>query len=170
MTDRDEQRLDDRLAQMFRAFEGPPDPQPRVARSRRPQRVRRTLLATAAAVAVGAVGIGAALLGDQGEGRRAAVPGTRDCEEVRALGRRYVARRISAGALAVGGQLTARAILVCGGTRVPDAEVARVDGLPPALALVRPAERGIVYVAVGRCRGASATDLVACLHKEGAAP
>jgi len=171
VTDQDDQRLDDRLARMFRTFEGPADPQPRSRRSRGPGRVRRALLVTAAAVAVGAVGIGAALLGNEGEGRRAAVSGTGQCEELRAQGRRYVARRIPAGALVVGVPLKARAVLVCGGARVPDAEVASVDGLPTALALVRPAERGIVYVAVGRCRGAAvATDLVACLHKEGSAP
>lgn len=168
MTERDDQRLDDRLARMFRAFEGPPDPRPR--RARGPQRVRRAMLVAAAAVAVAAIGVGAALLGDRGEGRRAAVPGARDCEELRALGRRYLARPVPAGALAVGGPLTASATLVCDGNRVPDADVARVVGLSPALVLVRPAERGIAYVAAGRCSGAGATALVACLHKEGAAP
>lgn len=168
MTERDDRRLDDRLARMFRAFEGPPEPRPRSARG--PRRVRRALLVAAAALAVAAIGIGAALLGDRGEGRRAAVPGTKDCEELRALGRRYLARRIPAGALAMGRPLTAPATLVCDGTRVPDADAARVGGLSPALVLVRPAERGIAYVAAGRCSGAEATELVACLHKEDAAP
>lgn len=172
MTDQDEQRLDDGVARMLRAFEGPADPQPRQRRSRVARRVRRALLAvTAAAVAVSLVGGGAWLLGGRGEGRPAAVSGAQQCNELRAQGRRYVARRVPADALAVGVPLRGPAVLVCGGTRVPDADVARVVGLPPALALVRPAERGLVYVAVGRCRAAAAgTDLVACLHKESSAP
>lgn len=157
---------------MLRAFEGPAAPLPRQRRSRGAPRGRRALLAvTAAAVAISVVGVGASLLGGQDERRPAAVPGVQDCNALRAQGRRYVARRIPAGALAVGVPLRGGAVLVCGGTRVPDADVARVAGLPPALALVRPGERGLVYVAAGRCRDAAAeTDLVACLHKESSAP
>lgn len=171
MTDPEDQRLDDRLARMFRAFQGPADPWPRTRSSRGSHRFRRAVLVTAAAVSVGAIGLGAAFFGNDGEGRRAAVSSTEQCDELRALGRRYVARPIPAGALAVGVPLRARATLVCDGTRVPDADVARVEGMSSALALIRPAERGLVYVAVGRCRNARvATDLVACLHKEGSAP
>lgn len=170
MTDQDD-RLDDGVARMLRAFEGPADPRPRQRRSRGAPRGRRALLAViAAAVAISVVGVGASFLGGEGEGRPAAVPGAQDCNELRAQGRRYVARRIPTGELAVGAPLRG-AVLVCGGTRVPDAEVARVVGLPPALALVRPGERRLVYVAAGRCRAAAAgTDLVACLHKESSAP
>ena len=167
MTDQDE-RLDDGVARMLRAFEGPADPQPR---QRRPRRVRRTLFAVTAVAVAGSVVGGAWLLGGRGERRPAAVSGAQECNELRTQGRRYVARRVPAGALAVGVPLRGPAVLVCGTTRVPDAEVARVVGLRPALALVRPGERGLVYVAAGRCRDAAAeTDLVACLHKENSAP
>ncbi len=172
MTDQAEQRVDDEVGRMLRAFEGPADPRPRQRRRRGKERVRRALLGvTAAAVAVSAVGVSALLLDGKGEGRPAAVSGTQSCTELRAGGRRYVARRVPASAFAVGVPLRGRAVLVCGGTRVPDADVARVVGLGPALALVRPGERGLVYVAVGRCHDAAAeTELVACLHKERSAP
>lgn len=124
-----------------------------------------------AVLVAGVAGVSVAFLEAMTDGRRAAISGPERCSELQAAGRVYVARRVPAGAVAAGPPLLGSAVLVCGGDRVPDAVVARVVGLAPELALVRPGEGGLVYVAEDRCRGAvSGADLVECLHKERSAP
>jgi hypothetical protein len=151
--------LDVDVERMLRTFEGPehPVPRPYHRRARRP-----VILALAATVVVAAVGICAAFLLGDGRVREAALGTSQTCRTLELTGREYRAERASADAFDVG-PTTGRGTLHCGRTQLR-VTVARIAGVDPRAAVVRPGAAGRVYVAAGLCPGRRGGALLACLR------
>jgi hypothetical protein len=150
--------LDGDVERMLRTYEGPETP---VLRPHH-RRARRSVIAVLAAAALAIVGIGAALLTDDGRVRPAALGTTQACRTLELAGREYRARQVPAGSVSVG-STTGRGTLHCGGTRL-QVTAARIAGVDPRVAVVRPGAAGRVYVAAGLCPGQRGEALLGCLR------
>jgi hypothetical protein len=151
--------LDGDVERMLRTYEGPETPVLR-PHHRRARRSVVAVLAGAAALAI--VGVGAALLIDDGRVRPAALGTTQACRTLELAGREYRARQVPAGSVSVG-STTGRGTLRCGGTRL-EVTAARIAGVDPRAAVVRSGATDRVYVAAELCPGRSGGALLACLR------
>lgn len=169
MTERPpDEAVDAAVAQMLRAYEGPPSPTPL---PRRRWRSPRRLLAMGAAGAfvVAAAALAAVLLGGSEAPTRPKaaldVPGA--CTGLVLAGRGYTPREAPAGALAGGALLPGRGQLQCGETQV-SVPLVRLPGIDPALAVAYPGPPPRLLVAAGRCSAERDASLLTCLRKASA--
>jgi hypothetical protein len=155
---------EDELRATLRRYAGPESPVARVGRRRRVRPAVAVAVAVALAIAAGALAF-ALTRSSSGGG----VSGSGSCAAVLSFrGSDFFGNKLHGVALERGASLGTAEQPGCEDTPAADVDVVALPGIDPAVAIARPGEPDVVYVARGRCAGFTHDRaFVACLRAGG---